>query len=89
MLAAPASSGFIAGPITANSVVTPRQLTAQGQTAYGYEATPKIVQLRSGRQEGVLEHSVLTWANKGSTMQLASKSQASLSSLQALANSCS
>lgn len=89
MLAAPPSTGFVAGPIKGNSVVTPRQLTAQGQKAWGYQATPKIVQLRSGRQEGVLEHSVLTWANEGSTMQLASKSQASLASLQALANSCS
>lgn len=89
LFAAPASSGITAGPIRGNSVVAPRQLTAQGQVAYGYEATPQIVQTASGREEGVLEHSYLTWANKGSTMQMASKSQASLAALRSLADSCS
>jgi len=89
LFVSPPGSGVTAGPITGNSLVTPQQVTVQGHVAYGYEATPQIVKFSSGREEGVLEHSYLTWANKGSTMELTSKSQMSLSALQSLADSCS
>ena len=84
----PPNSGYIFGPIQGNSVVTPQQLTAQGQVAYGYEATPQIVTVSPGRQEGVLVHSFLVWVNHGSEMRLSSATKLSLAQLQHIADSC-
>jgi hypothetical protein len=84
----PPGGPFISGPIQGNSVVTPQKLVVQGQPAYGYEATPKIVQLTPTHAEGVLVHSYLTWGNHGSSLELSSAADLSLSQLEELANSC-
>jgi len=79
----PPDDGLSVGPITGNSLVTPQQLTAQGQVAYGYEAT-----VRKVGNEAVLVHSYLTWANRGSAIVLTSGAKLSLTDLQNLADSC-
>jgi hypothetical protein len=63
-------------------------VVVQGQRGYGYEATPQVVRVTSSRSEGVLEHSYLTWANKGSSMHISSAAKLSLSDLEDIANSC-
>lgn len=84
----PPGGPFISGPIPSNLVVTPQKLIVQGEQGYGYEATPKIVQLSPTHAEGVLAHSYLTWSNRGSSLQFESAADLSLSQLQETADSC-
>ena len=84
----PPQGPFISGPIPSSTLVAPRTLVVQGQSAYGYEATPHIAQLTPTHLEGVLVHSYLTWRNHGSSLQLESATDLSLSQLETIANGC-
>jgi hypothetical protein len=89
----PPGGSFVAGPIKGNSVVTPRVLSVQGQEAYGYDATPQIVDLPTpapdgATREGVLLRSYISWNYRGSSMALSSAAQLSLAGLQKIAGSC-
>jgi len=84
----PPQGPFVSGPIHGNSLVTPQTLIVQGQQGYGYETTPRTVQISPTHVEGVLVHSYLTWSNRGSSLQLWSVADLSLSQLQDIANSC-